>query len=59
MDIKPKIESLLESANLVTGQERDNLTDAIQDLVDGYGNGSGNEFTKISFADCVSVEVEL
>lgn len=43
MAIKPKLQSLLESANEVTGQERDNLTDAVQDLVDGYGQG-GSEF---------------
>lgn len=37
MAIKPKLQSLLASANEVTGEERTNLTDAMQDLVDGYG----------------------
>ena len=43
MAIKPKLQSLLASANEVTGEERTNLTDAVQDLVDGYGQG-GSEF---------------
>jgi hypothetical protein len=59
MAIKPKLQSLLASANEVTGEERTNLTDAVQDLVDGYGQGgSKSEFTKIFFADCVFAEVE-
>ena len=37
MAIKTKLEDLLEAINDVTGEERTNLTDAIQDLVDGQG----------------------
>ena len=42
MAIKPKLQSLLASANDVTGEERTNLTDAMQDLVDGYGQGGAS-----------------
>lgn len=44
MAIKPKLQSLLASANEVTGEERTNLTDAVQDLVDGYGQGGETPF---------------
>ena len=37
MAIKTKLEDLLDAINEVTGEERTNLTDAIQDLVDGQG----------------------
>lgn len=40
MVIKPKIESLLDSINEITGEERETLTDAVQDLVDGQGDNS-------------------
>lgn len=43
MNIKEKIVNLTNSANLVTGVEADNLTDAMQNLVDGYGGGGGSE----------------
>ena len=49
MAIKPKLQSLLASANDVTGEERTNLTDAVQDLVDGYGQGGGNNTNILSF----------
>lgn len=37
MAIKTKLENLLDAINEVTGEERTNLTDAIQDLVDNQG----------------------
>lgn len=39
MSIKSKLESLIASGNQVTGENRDNVTDVMQDLVDGYGQG--------------------
>lgn len=42
MNIKEKIINLTNSANSVTGVETDNLTDAMQNLVDGYGGGGGS-----------------
>lgn len=40
MSIKSKILSLINIGNETTGQEDDNLTDMIQNLIDGYGTGS-------------------
>lgn len=37
MSIISKINSLITSGNSVTGETRSNLTDVVQDLVDGYG----------------------
>lgn len=39
MSIKSKIQSLVAAANTATGESDANLTDAVQTLVDGYGQG--------------------
>lgn len=44
MTIKQKIQSLIAAANSKTGESDTTLTDAVQTLVDGYGQG-GEEIT--------------
>ena len=39
MSLISKIQSLISSANSVTGESRTDLTSAVQDLKDGYGGG--------------------
>jgi len=39
MSIKSKIQSLITAANTKTGESDTTLTDAVQTLVDGYGQG--------------------
>lgn len=41
MTIKQKIQSLIAAANAKTGESDTTLTDAVQTLVDGYGQGGG------------------
>lgn len=41
MSIKSKIQSLISAANAKTGESDATLTDAVQTLVDGYGQGGG------------------
>lgn len=41
MSIKSKIQSLISAANNATGESDTTLTDAVQTLVDGYGQGGG------------------
>ena len=41
MSISSKIQSLITAANSVTGESRTDLTAAVQDLKDGYGQGGG------------------
>lgn len=43
MSLISKIQSLISSANAVTGESRTDLTSAVQDLKDGYGGGGGTE----------------
>lgn len=40
MSLISKIQSLISSANLVTGESRTDLTSAVQDLKDGYGGST-------------------
>lgn len=42
MSIYSKIQSLLTAANATTGESDTTLTDAVQTLVDGYGQGGGS-----------------
>lgn len=49
MSIKSKIQSLIAAANSKTGESDTTLTDAVQTLVDGYGQGGG--YTNDDFAD--------
>lgn len=41
MNVKEKLQALLNAANNATGETDTTLTDAVQRLVDGYGGGSG------------------
>ena len=41
MTILQKIQSLITAANNTTGESDTTLTDAVQTLVDGYGQGGG------------------
>lgn len=41
MSIRSKIQALIAAANNTTGESDTTLTDAIQTLVDGYGQGGG------------------
>lgn len=41
MSIRSKIQSLISAANAKTGESDATLTDAVQTLVDGYGQGGG------------------
>lgn len=43
MSIKSKIQALIAAANAKTGESDTTLTDAVQTLVDGYGQGGGGE----------------
>lgn len=43
MSILSKLQSLLTAANTKTGQSDTTLTDAMQTLVDGYGQGGGTD----------------
>lgn len=43
MSILSKLQSLLTAANATTGESDTTLTDAMQTLVDGYGQGGGGE----------------
>lgn len=51
MSIKSKIQALIAAANTATGGSDATLTDAVQTLVDGYGQGGG-EWTTDGIADC-------
>lgn len=44
MSIRSKIQALITAANTVTGESDTTLTDAVQTLIDGYGQG-GEEIT--------------
>lgn len=46
MTIKQKIQSLLTAANTKTGESDTTLTDAVQTLIDGYGQGGGSGYSK-------------
>jgi hypothetical protein len=48
MSIKSKIQSLIAAANTATGESDATLTDAVQTLVDGYGQGGGGH-TQFTF----------
>lgn len=45
MTILQKIQSLITAANNTTGESDTTLTDAVQTLVDGYGQGGGSSIT--------------
>lgn len=43
MSISSKIQALITAANTVTGESRTDLTSAVQDLKDGYGQGGASD----------------
>lgn len=45
MSILSKLQALLTAANATTGETDTTLTDAVQTLVDGYGQGGGGVLT--------------
>lgn len=49
MTIKEKIQSLLTAANTKTGETDTTLTDAVQTLIDGYGQGGGLPMSQGTF----------
>jgi len=52
MSLISKIQSLISSANAVTGESRTDLTSAVQDLKDGYGGGTiilPSEYQKVDY----------
>lgn len=53
MSIRSKIQSLITAANAKTGESDTTLTDAVQTLVDGYGQGGGG---KVLLADYTASE---
>lgn len=46
MTILQKIQSLLAAANAKTGESDSTLTDAVQTLINGYGQGGGSGYEK-------------
>lgn len=44
MSVKSKIQALITAANTKTGETDTTLTDAVQTLVDGYGEGAGGDY---------------
>lgn len=50
MSIRSKIQALIAAANAKTGESDATLTDAMQTLVDGYGQGGGGEWTTSGIA---------
>lgn len=46
MTILQKIQSLLAAANTKTGESDTTLTDAVQTLINGYGQGGGSGYAK-------------
>lgn len=51
MSLLSKIQSLITAANNTTGESDATLTDAVQTLVDGYGQGGGTLPSSISKID--------
>lgn len=49
MSILSKLQALLTAANTTTGESDTTLTDAIQTLVDGYGQGGGTPPSLIDY----------
>lgn len=55
MSIRSKIQALITAANTKTGESDTTLTDAVQTLLDGYGQGGGDPWELI--ADYTSDDV--
>lgn len=51
MSVKSKIQSLIDSANAKTGETDATLTDAVQTLVDGYGQGADPVINPLSVTE--------
>ena len=62
MSISSKIQSLITAANSVTGESRTDLTAAVQDLKDGYGQGGGGtdgQFFPLLVSECFKPTITL
>ena len=58
MSIYSKLSALLTAANTKTGESDTTLTDAVQTLIDGYGQGGGGEDTLKALLDNTVVSFE-
>lgn len=45
MSLRSKIQNLINASNDTTGEPSTDLTSAVQNLIDGYGGGSGTRYT--------------
>lgn len=54
MSIKSKIQSLIAAANAKTGESDATLTDAVQTLVDGYGQGGGEDQLALRLSNTIT-----
>jgi len=45
--IEAQIHTLIDTSNAVTGENHNNLTDSVNELVSGYGQGSGSGSTTV------------
>jgi hypothetical protein len=54
MSIKSKIQSLIAAANTATGGSDATLTDAVQTLVDGYGQGGGEDYLVLRLSNAIT-----
>lgn len=59
MSLISKIQNLISSANAVTGESRTDLTSAVQDLKDGYGQGEGIQLHKTFISGLMSDIADL
>ena len=59
MSIKSKIQALIAAANTATGESDTTLTDAVQTLVDGYGQGGGSDADMIDLIEGDSVTLSI
>lgn len=58
MSIKSKIQNLIDAGNETTGESKTNLTDVVQDLVDGYGQGGVLQTKSVSYTPSTSLQSE-
>lgn len=57
MSIRSKIQALITAANAKTGESDTTLTDAVQTLVDGYGQGGGGDAPSGGGTNLAAVDV--
>ena len=44
--VKNKIQNLIDSANEITGKQYETLVEGVEELIEGYGKGSGSNLKK-------------